>query len=68
MFRESNNPPSYKVIAVRDTGERLTVSTHASQQTADVAANLIRNCAGFSAIHIENGRPRRGRRRSRPAM
>jgi hypothetical protein len=64
MIRTSENAPSYKVIAVRNSGEQIIVSTHASQETADVAANLIRNCAGFSEIHIESG-GRRGRRRRR---
>ena len=65
MISADDYSPRYKVIAVRDSGERLTVSTHASQESADVAAGLIRNCAGFSEIRIESGRPRRGRRRTR---
>jgi len=68
MLTADDNTPRYKVIAVRDTGERMTVSTHASQETADLAASLIRNCAGFSDIHVESGIRRRGRRRTRRVL
>jgi hypothetical protein len=57
-------PRTYEVVCLRASGERLVISTHASEQSANVVVRLIQNCAGFSDIHIESGgrRVRRCRR------
>ena len=61
----ADNPATYKVICVRSSGERIVISTHASRESARMAASLSRNCLGYSAIRIENGRRRRRRRMRR---
>jgi hypothetical protein len=66
MISIGRNLQGYKVICVRAGGERLLISTHASQESAEVAVNLMRNCGDIGEIRIES-QGRRGRRRTRRA-
>ncbi len=64
MRGTADNTGNYKVVCVGSGGERIVISTHASLESAGLAANLIRNCVGFDEIQVEKVRRRRRRRRA----
>ncbi len=57
--------PTFRVVGVRASGERIVISTHASHLIAQKVVSLIGECPDFNELRIEDENRRRRRRRAR---